>query len=163
MKNLFLMIAVAAIFSLTACAQSGKSVPAKVKTAFSQKFPNAKKVSWDKENAHEWESEFTMNGKEYSANFATDGTWKETEYRVKSSELPAAVKSTLKSEFKGYDLEKAEVSETPEGKVFEMKIENDEHDMEVVMDGNGKVLKKESKKENDEEGDNEHDEEDDND
>ncbi len=159
MKNLFLVIAVAAIFSLTACARSGKSVPAKVKTAFSQKFPNAKKVSWDKENAHEWESEFKMNGTADSASFATDGTWKETEYRVKSADLPAAVKSTLKTKFKEYDLEIVEVSETPEGKVFEMKLENDEHNMEVVMDGHGKVLKKESKKENDEEGDNKHDEE----
>ncbi len=162
MKKLMILMVFISTMAFTACGQK-EHVPANVKTAFSQKFPNAKKVSWDKENAHEWEAEFKMNDKAYSANFATDGTWKETEYRVKSSELPAAVKSTLKSKFKSYDLEKAEVSETPEGKVFEMKIENDEHDMEVVMDGNGKVLKKESKKENDEEGDNENDEEGDND
>jgi hypothetical protein len=163
MKNVFLMLAVAAIFSLTACAQTGKNVPAKVKTSFNNKFPEVKKVSWDKENAHEWEAEFKMNGQEYSANFATDGTWKETEYRVKVAALPKAVKSTLESEFKGYNVEMAEVSETHEGKVFEIKIENDEHEMEVVIDGNGKVIKNESKNEQDEEGDNENDEKGDND
>ncbi len=158
---MILMVLVSTM-AFTACGQK-KEVPAKVKTAFTQKFPTAKKVSWDKENAHEWEAEFKMSGQEYSANFDNDGNWKETEYGIKSSQLPPAVNATLKVEFAGYDVEKAEVSETQEGKVFEMKIENNEHSMEVVMDGNGKVLKKESKKDNDEEGDNENDEEGDND
>lgn len=49
MKNLMLMIAVVSIFCFTACGQAGKVVPEKVKTAFSQKFPGASKVKWDKE------------------------------------------------------------------------------------------------------------------
>jgi hypothetical protein len=55
---------------------SSVNVPENIKTIFSQKFPKAKSVDWDKENATVWEAEFEMGGKEYSANFGTDGSWK---------------------------------------------------------------------------------------
>lgn len=157
MKNLFLMLAVVAMFSLNACAQKNKDVPEKVKTSFNQKFPDATRIKWDKENAKEWEAEFKMNGKEYSANFSTDGTWKETEYKIEKSEIPADVKNTLDTEFKGYKIEETEVSKTPENKVFEIHLKKGETKMEVAISPDGKVVKKEVKKENDEEGDEEND------
>jgi len=72
------------IATLQSC---GQSVPEKVKSAFAGKFPNASSVKWDKENDEEWEAEFKMDGKEYSANFTVDGNWKETEYEIKKSEI----------------------------------------------------------------------------
>ncbi|NOY50613.1 MAG: hypothetical protein GXO88_08645 [Chlorobi bacterium] len=157
MKKLVLLIAVAAIFSLQACGQK-ENVPAKTGLSFAQKFPDAKKVKWDKENEHEWEAEFKMNGKEYSANFDSDGKWMETEYEIKASELPTAVKTTIDNEFKGFDIEEAEVSETPEGKVFELQMEQDGNDMEVAIAPDGKVMKKAEKSDNDNEGGEEKDE-----
>ncbi len=151
MKNLILVSMIFAVFSFSACGQK-ENVPAKVKTAFLQKFPHATNISWDKENTTEWEAEFKMAGKQYSANFDTEGNWKETEYKMNESELPNTVKNTLKSKFAGYDIEGAEVSETPEGTVYELKLENDETDMEVAINNKGKVVKKEVKKEKDEEG-----------
>ena len=145
------------VYSFSACGQKGNGVPNKVKTAFSQKFPDAKKVKWDKENDQEWEAEFKMKGQEYSANFGVDGNWKETEYEIKKSEIPAAIKTTLDNEFAGYKVEIAEVSETAEGKVFEFKLEKDEADAEVAIAPDGKVIKKEEKKENDEENENDED------
>ena len=143
--------------AFTACGQK-KNVPAKVKTAFTQKFPNATKVSWDKENANEWEAEFKMNGKDYSANYDNNGNWKETEYDVKDSEIPAAVKTTLNKNFAGYKVSESEISETAEGKVFEFQVKKGGKKMEVAISPNGKVVKKENKKEEkdeeDEEGDN---------
>ncbi len=157
MKNLFLMFAVVAMFSLNACAQKSKEVPAKVKTSFNQKFPDATRIKWDKENAKEWEAEFKMNGKEYSANFSTEGTWKETEYEIENSEIPAAIKNTLDTEFKGYKVEEAEVSKTVEGKVFEIQLEKGDKEIEVAISPDGKIVKKEAKKKNKEEGDEEND------
>ena len=149
-----------AVFSFSACGQK-KDVPVKTKTAFQQKFPTAQKVKWDKENATEWEAEFKMNGNEYSANFDNNGNWKETEYRINKSDIPSAVKSTLDKDFKEYKIEVAEVSETVDGKVFEFMIEKGDSDMEVVINSDGKLIKKEVRKENDEDG--EADEENDND
>jgi len=154
MKKLSLLV----MLVLTATLQSfAQDAPTKVKDAFNKKFPEAKSVHWDKENATEWEAEFKMNGKNYSANFGTDGSWKETEYEISETELPKAVKNTLNSTFKGYDVEGAEVTETPNMKAYEVEIEKGKTTMEVVIDENGKVLKKKVEKENDDEEDDDED------
>ena len=135
---------VAMMIVAQSCAQTTaeKEVPAKVKTTFSQKFPNAKRVKWDKESETEWEAEFKLNGKEYSANFASDGTWKETEYEIKESEIPLEVKNTIDNEFAGYEIDEVEISETTEGKIFEFELEKGKTEMEVAIYPNGKIVKK---------------------
>lgn len=148
MKNIFLF-AMIAIFSLSAYAQTKNDVPAKVQSSFNEKFPDAQKVHWDKENTHEWEAEFKKNGREYSANFGLDGEWIETEYEIKKSAIPAAVKTALNKEFAGYRIEEAEVSETAKEKVYEFKIEKGNHELEVIITPNGKIIKKETKNEED--------------
>jgi uncharacterized membrane protein YkoI len=151
MKTLFLIFAIAAIISLSACGQTGHDVPAKVKATFSQKFPDATKVKWDKENDYEWEAEFKMEGKNMSANFDKDGKWLETETGVNKKDLPEAVLGSLKNEFSEYNLEEVEFIENSEYKAYEIKIETDEVDIEVVVDSNGTILKKEIKNEEGEE------------
>ncbi|MFH1319700.1 MAG: PepSY-like domain-containing protein [Bacteroidota bacterium] len=160
MKTLFLVIASAAIVSFNACSQTSKDVPANLKTAFSKKFPDATKVKWDKENEKEWEAEFKMDGKEYSASFDNNGAWMETEYEISTNEIPAVVKTTIEEEFSGYKIAESEISETADGKVYEFELEKDKVEMEVAIDTNGKIIKKEVKKERDDEGDEENDSED---
>ncbi len=153
MKNLFLEITLMAIFSLVACAQKQKKIqiPKKVQTAFAQKFATAQKVKWGMEDKTEWEAEFKMNGRDYSTNFTTDGTWKETEYQIKKSEVPADVQAALDTNFADYKTEKIEVSETAGGKIFEFTLKKDNHHMEAVISDKGVVLKKEGQNEKDEE------------
>ena len=145
-----------------ACANVNKEkVPKAVKEAFAKKFPSAKKVHWDKESDKEWEAEFKMDKMEYSANFMEDGTWKETEHEIDKNNIPQTVMNTLNTSFAGYEIEESEISETNKGAVYEFEIEKDETEMEVAIDSNGKVVKKQSSDEEDEEG--EEAEEDDND
>lgn len=153
MKNLILTISVMAFLSLGACGQAGKDVPGNVKTVFSKKFPNALKVKWDNEEENEWEAEFKMDGKIYSANFDNDGNWMETEYEISANDIPAIVKATLKKDFTDYKIEESELSETPDGKVYEFELEKGKEEIKVTIDMNGKVVKKEAKEEEDEEDD----------
>lgn len=132
---------------------SGDDAPKKVEEAFAKKFPTVKKVKWDKENDTEWEAEFKMKGTEYSANFMEDGTWKETEHEIKKNAIPANVKTSLDTEFSGYKIEEAEISETSEGSVYEFELEKGEQTMEVAIDTNGKVIKKGMMEEGDEDND----------
>lgn len=104
MRKSIIIIAAGLLTTASACAQESK-VPEVVKTAFVQKFPDAKKVSWDMEDATEWEAEFKLNGAEYSANFSADGIWKETEHEIKKSELPEAIAKTLAQDFSGFEIE----------------------------------------------------------
>ena len=162
MKKLMVLMVLVSTMAFTACGQKEK-VPAKVKTAFTQKFPDAKKIRWDRENAKEWEAEFKLNGKFRSANFDNEGNWKETEYKIKTAEIPAAVQQTLTKEFSGYEVEKTEVSETANGKFYEVKLEKDDTEMEIVFSTDGKVLKKEVKSEDKDEGNRDNGEEEDDD
>jgi len=146
MKTLKLFALVFAILSITACAQK-TTAPENVVKAFSQKFPDAQSVKWNKENESEWEAEFKMDSEEYSANFSTDGVWMETEYEIEQSAIPAKVKQTLDSEFADYNIEGAEISETSEDTVYEFALEKGEQKMEVAIAPDGIVKKKEVKTE----------------
>ncbi len=141
----------------TACGQKD-NVPTKVKTAFTEKFPEAKKVEWGQESTTEWGAEFKMDGKDYSANFDNEGNWKETEYAINKTDIPVAVKTVLNSQYKAYDIEEAELSEKAGSKMFEFHLKHGDTRIEVAISPDGKVVKKESKEENDEKGDNENEE-----
>ncbi|BFN38061.1 PepSY-like domain-containing protein [Fidelibacter multiformis] len=146
MKTLKLFALAFAILSITACAQK-TTAPENVVKAFSQKFPDAQSVKWNKENESEWEAEFKMDSEEYSANFSTDGVWMETEYEIEQSAIPANVKQTLDSEFADFEIEGAEISETSEDTVYEFALEKGEQKMEVAIAPDGIVKKKEVKTE----------------
>ncbi len=148
-------VAVAALAFTTA---TKDKAPEAVKDAFAKKFPTAKKVDWEKENDKEWEAEFKMNKIEYSANFLEDGTWQETEHELEISEVPQNVLNALKSNFPNYEIEEAEMAETPAGILYEFEIEKGKEELEIAIDANGKVVKKQSSKED---GDDDEDEGDD--
>lgn len=142
MKNLILVIAASALISLNVTAQTSKNVPKNVKTAFSQKFAKATDVKWGKEGKTEWEAEFEMDGKEYSANYDLKGNWLETEYAISASEIPAAVKTTIDKDYAGYQMKESEISETAKGKVYEFELAKGIKKIEVAFDLNGKLIKK---------------------
>ena len=144
-KKFIIGLSLAALFGTGLFAYAGDgSVPTRVKEAFAKKFPQAKKVKWDKESDSEWEAEFKMDGVEYSANFLEDGTWKETEHEIKTGEIPDMVQAMLHTEFKGYEIEEAEISETSDGLTYEFEMEKGEKDLEVRIDARGKVIEKKS-------------------
>jgi hypothetical protein len=147
MKNLLLMFAIIVVFSFSVCGQKYKNVPEKVKTAFSQKFPNATNVKWGKENSKAWEAEFKMNGKAYSANYDNNANWMETEYIITTSEIPAAIKAAIDKDYAGYCIAVSELSETTSGKVYEFLLKKGIKKIEVAFYPDGNIIKKETEKE----------------
>ena len=161
MKKHFFLLAVilSAGVMLTSCKQGKKTegseekseVPAAVQKSFQKKFAQATEVKWEEEEGS-YEAEFHLNGKEMSAEFSGDGTWKETETEVDQADLPAAIVDTLESAYGDYEVKEVELCETPEGKSWEIEVKKDQTEMELVMDENGKVLKKEAEDEEEEVG-----------
>jgi len=144
MNKYLTILSIGVMLSASACAQnnSEKEVPTVVKTAFSQKFPTVKKVSWDMESPTEWEAEFKQDGKGYSANFLGDGKWQETEHEINKSDIPEEIKQTLAQDFLGFKIEEAEISEKSDGSVYELMVEKGEQEWELVFDSNGKLIDK---------------------
>ena len=79
--------------------------PEEVLKSFRQKFPQAGDVVWDKENAHEFEAEFKLDGQKYSANFNDKGDWLETESPSTYDQLPEKVKTAISSSYKNAEIE----------------------------------------------------------
>ncbi|TSA33850.1 MAG: hypothetical protein D4R64_13385 [Porphyromonadaceae bacterium] len=126
-----------------------------VTSAFSKKFPTAQSVKWGEEKEGDaeadFEAEFKLNGKEMSANFNSKGEWLETELTVEKTDLPANVLKTIESQFAGYKLGDMASVETPKMKAFEISLKKGKEEIEVVIDLQGKVIKKVDAKEEEEE------------
>jgi uncharacterized membrane protein YkoI len=160
MKKIMVLVALVLTISL-AHAQKLKEtdLPAAVKDSFAKRFPQAKNVSWSKENDAEYEAEFKINGTEQSVNFDQAGKWLMTETEIKKSELPAAVQASIAKEFPGYKIEETEKTESAaNGSFYEIEVEKGKVTYEVQISADGKVIKKEEEKEDkdgdDEKGDN---------
>lgn len=149
-----LIIVTVLISGLSICATAQKKASEQVLKAFTEKFTGASSVKWDKESPNEWEAEFKMNGKEMSASFDNAGKWLETETEIKSGDLPSAVSETISREYTGYKKGEIAIVENPELKGYEITLKKGESAVEVVIDSNGKILKKENlKTESDEDKD----------
>ena len=120
----------------TSCSQK-INVPPAVTKAFNGKYPGATDVKWGKENAKEYEAEFKLNNTAISANFGTDGSWKETETTIKSSELPEAVTKAIQTKYPGGVISLAEKVEKPDKTYYEtvIKINNKKKEIEILPDG----------------------------
>jgi len=143
MRTQVLFLSAALVISFTACGQSENKVPEKVRDSFIQKFQGADHVKWGKESKSEWEAEFKLNGKNYSANFDQSGTWIETEYELNMTEIPAPVKAALDKAAPGSKIRVAEVTETNEGIAYEIVTGTGRKKTELIIDGAGNVVKKE--------------------
>lgn len=149
MKSIILLLLCALITSVSAYAQkiSSDKVPPPVHAFFKAKFPAAEKIEWEMENDQEYEAEFKNGVEEQSARFDRAGKWLETETEIKVSELPQAVQDALAKEFAGYNIHEAsKVEDVLYGNFYEVEIQKDKEEFDVLLDVSGKVLKKESEK-----------------
>lgn len=126
------------------------NAPEKILTVFDQRFPGATQVEWGSEAANEWEAEFTMGGNKISACFDSSAVWTCTETVIAEKDLPAAVLNTLATEYAGYNRGLIEIFESPDIKGYELGLTKGETSVEVILDNNGKVIKKPDIKEENE-------------
>lgn len=139
MKNLVLSVMII-VFSLFACNQV--KTPKEVTDAFNKQFASAENVQWDQEEENEWEAEFMMDGKEMTACFDNSGKWLETETEISIDNLPQAVTDSLKLKFEGFSIEEAENIEKPDFKGFEIVLEKEDEELEVLITASGEIISK---------------------
>ena len=129
-------------FGLTISCAFAINPPAAVQKAFAQKFAKATEIKWGKENSNEYEADFVLEGINMSANFATDGTWLETETTIPVSQLPAGVTAAIAKQYPNSTVIEADKIESA-GKVtlYETEIKTGTKKKEVVFDDKGVVQK----------------------
>lgn len=120
---------------------SEADVPEPVKAAFMEQFPKAEHARWEMEDKKDYEVDFRQAGGKWSAKYAGDGQWLETEHALKPEELPAPVRAAIAAGYADHTLEASELVESPQGTTYEVDLEKGEHSVEVVFSANGNVLK----------------------
>ena len=138
MKNIVILVA---LLSTSLLSFAG-APPKAVQKAFKEKFPSAIEVNWTKENATEWEAEFSMDNTKVSANFKNDGSWVETETAIATTELPATVTTAIRKQSKGWTIITAFKIETAnKGTMYEAEMKAGSKKKEVIYKEDGTPVK----------------------
>jgi Putative beta-lactamase-inhibitor-like, PepSY-like len=138
MKNI--LFALVFMMSITAVFAQ-KDVPQAVKTAFAQKFPDAKAGKWAKEKDGSFEAAFDVKGRDMSANFSATGEWLETETEIKKSAIPQPVLTAFYAKFGQIKIKEACKIEFPNKPIqYELEYTKGVKTMEANFDGDGKLL-----------------------
>ena len=139
-KRLLLSILSAVIIAGTALAQDlkEKDVPATVKAAFSKKYPDAKKVSWEKEKGNYEANWGGKSGEDNSALFSPSALFVEIVVAMPVNQLPAAVADYVSKHYKGAVIKEAGKITDASGKhMFEAEIKG----KDLVFDEKGVFIK----------------------
>ena len=138
MKKLVMIMSIVFIYS---CAFAG-TPPAAVTKAFAKKFPTATKVSWGIESPKEWEAEFTFEGNKISANFSENGTWLETERKIKAADLPKAVLAAVNLKYSDWKISEADKTESSKhGTIYEVDLKKEIKNKSIAFKEDGKSIK----------------------
>ena len=135
MKKILPVLAL--ILSTAVVAQNAGGAPEAAKAAFSKAHPGATKVKWEKEDGN-YEVAFALNGREASAIYNAKGFLVESEQEIKVTELPAAIITYMKNNYKGITVKSAAKITKADGAVnYEAAIKG----KDVLFDAHGKFLR----------------------
>src|ERR1700743_2822109 len=103
MKTIFLFTAAIAIATVTTQAQDikAKAVPEVVKLALAKKYPEAAKVSWEKEKGNYEANWGGKSGEDNSVQFTPAGEFVEIVKAIAVADLPKNIAPYVKEHYKG--------------------------------------------------------------
>ena len=142
-KTAFILTAILG-FALTANAQDikTKDVPGAVKEALAKKYPQATKVSWEKEKENYEANWGGKSGEDTSVQFTPAGAFVEEVDAIPVSQLPAEAASYVKSHYNGAKIKEAGKVTDASGKhFFEAEIKG----KDLIFDESGKFVKVDEK------------------
>lgn len=140
MKKIILLTITAALLGTGAIAKAtnGLEVPAAVKHCLAKKYPNAKKVTWEKEKGNFEANWGGKSGEDTSVTFTPKGEFVEEVDAMPVTQLPAAVFEYIKTNYKGAKVKEAgRVTNAAGKKMFEAEIKG----KDLLFDENGKFIK----------------------
>jgi len=121
-------------------AQKVKStdVPAAAKSALMAKYPNAAKITWEKEKGNYEANWGGKSGEDMSVQYTPDGTFVEQVEAIKPSALPAGVAAYIKQHYKGAKITEAgKVTDAKGATMYEAEVKG----KDLVFDEKGNFLK----------------------
>ena len=140
MKSIIL-IAVS-LFSLYSCSQDipDRKVPSVVLNTVQTRFVNANKIEWEKKKAL-FEAEFKMDSIEYAVYVDSSGKLIMYKMDIREDELPAAVATTIATQYNGYKIDDVEKIEKDGIIYYEIELDGKgKKALELVFSADGKLV-----------------------
>lgn len=140
MKTSILLSFAAVSFAGSSMAQDLKAsqVPVVVKEAFAKKYPQAVKVSWEKEKGNYEANWGGRSGEDTSVQFTPAGAFVEEVDAIAVAQLPAAIAPYIKAHYKNAKIREAgKVTDAAGHKLFEAEIKG----KDLLFDAGGKFIK----------------------
>jgi hypothetical protein len=116
-----------------------KDVPAAIQTSFKSEFPNAKDVEW-KMKEGKYKVEFEVNGLDHFAKYGTDGKLTARGMKIRTSELPNAVATSVKSAYADRTIDDV-YRVDKDGSLYYLVKLNGNPDTKVKFSANGQEIK----------------------
>ncbi|MDY7012578.1 MAG: PepSY-like domain-containing protein [Cyanobacteriota bacterium] len=126
----------ALIVVLSSCSGGASNIPENVQNAFTQRHPGIS-PTWEVQPSYGYEAVFEQNGIEYEVEFASDGTWLETEYEVDDLQFPSEILNRVRQQYPDYTITKREIEMTPRGTFYELEVERGDEEIEVYFNDRG--------------------------
>ncbi|HEY4936953.1 MAG TPA: PepSY-like domain-containing protein [Puia sp.] len=115
-----------------------KDVPSSVKSVFTKKYPNAKKVSWEKEKGNFEANWGGKSGEDSSALFTPSAIFVEIVVSIPINQLPASVSLYVNKNYMGAKTKEAGKITDASGKhMFEVEIKG----RDLIFDEKGAFIK----------------------
>jgi hypothetical protein len=138
-KLLFAGIALVVTGNVMAQDLKSSAVPSVVKTALAKKYPEAAKVSWEKEKGNYEANWGGKSGEDNSVVFTPSGTFVEIVKAIVVSDLPKNVAPYVAAHYKGARIKEAgKVTDAAGKTMYEAEIKGGD----LIFDENGNFLKK---------------------
>lgn len=116
-----------------------KDVPSAIQTSFKTEFANAKDVEWKMKDG-KYKVEFELNGLDHFAKYGTDGKLMARGMKIRTSELPAAVTTAVKSSYADKSIDEVYRVDKDGGAFYLVKLSG-EPETKVLYSADGQVAK----------------------
>ena len=136
-------------------------VPDPIQTSFRQKYPDVRDVTWSRYepvSTFDWEwsgwpvldtgdymARFNWNNSDYWAWYDSDNNWIGSVSTISDfNSLPAAVNKRITTDYNGYTIVSVDLENDKNRTAYEIDLAKGEDKVTLLLDENGKVLKKKS-------------------
>lgn len=146
------IVSIVLMFAFSGKAQDEKEsteVPDPVKKAFKVEKTDVKDVKWEKEGDY-FAAEFKENGVEKEVVYDAKGNVVSNETGMDTGSLMPSIKKYLEENYSDYEIEEAEKIEEKGKTSFEVEVEANDEEIELLFDSTGQFTKEEKEKEEDE-------------
>ncbi len=140
MKKILLSMLMAGCLTGIAIAQKVQTsaVPASVKVTLLKKYPDAAKVTWEKEKGNYEANWGGKSGEDMSVQFTPNGTFVEQVVAIPVNELPIGVAAYVKQHYQGVKITEAgKVTDAKGTLMYEAEVKG----KDLVFDQKGSFLK----------------------